>query len=245
MQRAAARGMVAASLGSWLVALPLACGGDDALERCAGDDPACVGDGLIEDAGVPDADASAPADGCGPHGRLDGLQCRCDPGFTQDGLGDAITCVAIPGCAGSNDEFEPNDEPALATRLPGPTTVEAYICPADGDWYVLPLEAGDTIRASAVFDGPAVDIDLYLFGPTSPSPVDASAGLESVERVEFTTPRAGSAGIYVRGYGIGEGDYELRIETVAGEVPPCAGPGGFCRTNADCCSNDCHINHCH
>jgi hypothetical protein len=30
-----------------------------------------------------------------------------------------------------------------------------------------------------------------------------------------------------------------------GPPPPCAAPGGFCRTNSDCCSNDCHADHCH
>jgi hypothetical protein len=133
----------------------------------------------------------------------------------------------------------------MATRLSGPGTIEAYACPATGDWYVLPLDAGDEIRGEVEFDGRAADIDLYLFGPTSADPVDISAGTRSRERVRFTTPRAGSAGIYVRVYGIGESAYRLRIEIEEGEVPECARPGGFCRVDADCCSNDCHINHCH
>lgn len=29
------------------------------------------------------------------------------------------------------------------------------------------------------------------------------------------------------------------------EEKTCAGPGGACVENADCCSNDCHFNHCH
>lgn len=225
----------------------LACGdADPGLSECGDGKPECVRDaGGIEDAGVADTGASEPADPCAPHGRLDGLRCRCDPGYTQDGVGGDITCVAIPECSGHDDDFEPNDEPARSTILTGASTIDAYICPADQDWYVLPVEAGDTIRASAVFDGPTVDIDLYLFGPTSANPVDVSAGTGSAEAVEHTTPRAGSAGVLVRGYGIGEGGYQLSIETVAGEPPPCARPGAFCRTNADCCSNDCHVGHCH
>ncbi|MBL8682259.1 MAG: hypothetical protein JNK05_24035 [Myxococcales bacterium] len=30
-----------------------------------------------------------------------------------------------------------------------------------------------------------------------------------------------------------------------GPPPPCAPAGEFCRTNSDCCSNDCHDDHCH
>jgi hypothetical protein len=29
------------------------------------------------------------------------------------------------------------------------------------------------------------------------------------------------------------------------EAPMCSGPGGPCVDNADCCSNDCHVVHCH
>lgn len=220
------------------------------LERCPEPGSSCPearGDAGTLDSGSPSGgvDASAPEDACGPHGVLEGPRCRCDPGYAQTGSGEGIFCTEIPACTRADDTYEPNDEPALATRLGGPGVVDAYVCPATGDWYVLSVEAGDTVLVEATFDGEAVDIDLYLFGPTSPDPVDASLGTGDLERVRFTTPRAGSAGIFVRVYGIGEGAYQLQIDVLEGEPPRCAPPGALCRVNADCCSSDCHIGHCH
>lgn len=38
-----------------------------------------------------------------------------------------------------------------------------------------------------------------------------------------------------------------QLGTLGACVEPqmCSGPGGPCSENADCCSNDCHVNHCH
>lgn len=182
---------------------------------------------------------------CGEHGQFDGDSCSCDSGFTQTGLGAERTCEEIPACMGLNDDFEPNDLPAQAT-MHSEVEGSLYACPADPDWFVFPVTAGDRVTAEVFFDGAAVDLDLFLFGPSSPDPrsfsVEASGDRESAS---FRARVDGTAGVLVMPYGIGQGSYSLTVDIEEGDAPICMGPGGFCRSSQDCCSGTCHVDHCH
>ncbi len=211
-------------------------------------DEGFIGDGLrcvVDEVTV----APPPQDGrpqCGSHGRFNGRFCECDPGYTQIGAGSERRCAEIPACVGPDDDHEPNDSPREATRwMPGRS--EHHSCPGNPDWYVLQLQAGDELTVTLRYDPSRMDIDLFLYGPGSPDPLDYSIGTSGAERASFVARSAGAAGIAVIPYGIGEGPYTMEVTVEAGEPPPptCARPGASCRVNADCCSGDCHFDHCH
>ncbi len=182
---------------------------------------------------------------CGAHGSFDGRTCQCDAGYTQTGLREARTCEAIPTCTGPDDNQEPNNLPAEAKTLPNPEG-GFYACPVDPDWYFITVKEGDKVKATITFAGDKVDLDLFLYGPSSRDPRALSLEENSnVETASFVAKGNGTAGILIQPYGIGEGSYQLKVEIEAGEVPMCNGPGGACSTNQDCCSGHCHVGHCH
>ena len=191
----------------------------------------------------PEPDPETPD--CGPHGTLEWGACQCEPGHTRTGQGLAQTCAPIPQCRGPNDAHEPNDEPSSATPW-ADVSGDLYACPAEADWFTFAVEAGDRIDVELRFDGAEVDLDLFLFGPSSRDPralaVESSGNLE---RSGFVALASGTAGALVAPYGVGEGAYAIDVRVEAGEVPECSGPGGFCRADADCCSRICHGTHCH
>lgn len=175
---------------------------------------------------------------------FDGRSCRCDPGYTQTGVGNDRSCVAIPACIGPDDAYEDNDDPDNAAAISSGSS-QQYGCPADADWYVIPLEAGDELSVLIEFDGSAVDLDLFLFGPDSSGPLDFSTGTGNEESARIVTRQAGTGGILVNPYGTGQGGYSMAVSVQGGEVPECSAPGGPCGVNGDCCSNSCHLGHCH
>ena len=255
-----------------LVALGLlvaACGGAEVDSTSNGDESPCGPNGhLHSGAGVsahcdcdpgytvvdgtcveaqstpPTPPASTDPD-CGPNGVFDGRICKCDPGYTQTGLRQTRTCVQVPACQGADDQYEPNDEPSQAstiTQFDGPL----YACPADADWFVLSVTAGDRVRVGLRFSGAEVDLDLYLYGPSAQGPRAFSLSSNSDSEVaEFVARADGAAGVLVVPYGIGEGTYQLTVKVDSGAPPMCLSPGEFCNGSADCCSAVCHQGHCH
>ena len=182
---------------------------------------------------------------CGTHGDFNGRACVCDAGYTQTGLAEGRTCEAIPPCQGTDDGYEPNDIPAKAVDL-ATVSGSLFACPADADWFVFPVTAGDLVTVELRFDGALVDLDLLLYGPSSRSPRALSLDIVgNSERAAFVARTDGTAGIYVQPYGLGEGAYELLVDVRPGEAPTCAAPGAFCTSAPDCCSGICHVGHCH
>jgi hypothetical protein len=225
------------------------CGPHGRLHRGPGVEPHChcddgyeVEEGRCVEVSVM-TDRSTPD--CGPNGVFDGRSCDCQAGYTQTGVGADRTCQAIPACLGANDPHEPNDEPATATPFPE-VTGPLYACPTEADWFTFGVTAGDRVEVEVRFDGEEVDLDLFLFGPSSSDPRALSIeAAGDMERASFVARQEGTAGALVLPYGIGEGAYEMELRIEEGEAPMCAGPGGFCRTPADCCSGICHGDHCH
>lgn len=254
-----------AARGPLLFALAAACGGTEPeptspanmrdcgphgeLHTSASGDSHCHCDpGYTERNGSCAASAPPPPPprlDCGPHGTYTGRACECDMGYTQAGLGDDRTCVALPACSMPNDRYEPNDLPSEGTmlsELSGP----AYACPGDNDWYLFPVTAGDEVTVELRFRGDDVDLDLLLYGPGSSQPQAWSlASSGDRESASFVAVADGTAGILVDPYGTGEGAYEVSVEVEAGAPPMCANPGELCRSALDCCSGNCHVGHCH
>lgn len=231
------------------------CGPNGVLHSGPGGDPHCdcdpgfsVVDGTCVEAAPPPAADPMPVStdpDCGSNGIFDGSSCRCDPGYTQVGLGELRTCAEIPACTSNDDAHEPNDLPGDAALL---SEVDGllYACPANPDWYIFPVTAGDRVSVLIQFDGARVDLDLVLYGPSSRNP--RALSLEAAGNTEaagFVVRADGTAGIYVVPYGTGQGGYELLVDVQSGEAPMCLGPGAFCSSSQDCCSNVCHIGHCH
>lgn len=232
------------------VAASSPCGPNGTLHVGPGVDPHCdCNDGYTVENGICVPRQSSPvvdqAPNCGPNGRFDGTSCSCDQGYTQTGLEADRRCERIPECQAPNDGFEPNDVPSQAVPW-SEVSGSLYACPADADWYIFPVTAGDTVSVELTFSGASVDLDLLLYGPSSRNyrAFSVSAG-GNREAASFVARADGTAGVWVMPYGTGEGAYDLRIDVQEGEPPMCVGPGAFCRQPADCCSNICHVGHCH
>ena len=182
---------------------------------------------------------------CGDYGTFNGRTCECIMGYTQIGTQENRSCVEIPLCQGLDDSFEPNNDPDRASSVL-PSSESLYACPADPDWFVFEVTSGDTVRAEVRFSGASVDLDLFLYGPSSRSPRAFSVGdTGNSETAMFTARADGTAGILVSPYGIGEGEYQITVTVEDGEPSMCSPPGAVCRVADDCCSGYCHLQHCH
>lgn len=188
-------------------------------------DPGFRADGLScvprADAGTPDAPPSdAPgatdastADGCGPHGEQHGDHCHCDPGYVElEGR-----CVEPPACVGPDDVREENDTAAAASAWAvGISATTLRSCPADEDWFAIPLEAGASIRVDVRFRHATADLDAYLFAPGADpahdAPIAASDSTDDDEHIDFTATAAGTYLLLVDGYDHRESPYELAID---------------------------------
>lgn len=227
------------------------CGPHGSLHSGPGSDPHChcergyeERDGTCVEA-TPVTPREPGMPDCGEHGHFDGQACDCHPGHTQTGLEDERTCEAIPACAGSDDPHEPNDRPEDATPSNGLGDA-LYACPANDDWYVFLVKAGDRVTVDLSFESNQLDLDLVLFAPNSSEPVAISDGLAGTEQVSFTMAEDGVARVLVTPYGIGQGPYDLSMDIEREmEAPMCAPPGGSCSQPSDCCSSHCHGGHCH
>ncbi len=212
--------------------------------RCACVEGYEVEDGQCVEEVIPGPDEPTGPE-CGENGAFDGRSCVCDQGYTQTGAGLARTCELVPACVGPNDVNEPNDAWAEATRF-GEMAGPLYACPAEEDWYTLNVESGDEVDVRIQFDGGEVDLDLFLFGPSSLKPrAFAVTASGNAEQAKFVARASGTAGIVVLTYGVGEGGYQMDVQVEEGNGPQCVGPWGACRAPADCCSGFCHIDHCH
>ncbi|MDX9720368.1 MAG: pre-peptidase C-terminal domain-containing protein [Myxococcota bacterium] len=92
------------------------------------------------------------------------------------------------------DAFESNDSPDSASSLSAGSYDELSVC-GDEDWYAINLEADQSLTVELLFEhGPSSDLDLYLYSPSSESPVAVSDG--SVDGEKATVPQT-EAGEYL------------------------------------------------
>ncbi len=196
---------------------------------------------------------------CGPNSSPVGFQgaesgCECDDGFEMSGG----TCVAVQN--GSSQQDPPDTSPnPPAEDLPRALPISCWrppgsLCdPRDGEG--CNVGAGETCDIAQTVEG---DLNLICLPGPNPQGLDescnpssgpfCSAGLNCVEPgvcKQFCCSDSDcSGGLSCRAFSAQVGS--LGVCEDGGDAPDqCAPPGGFCRTNPDCCSNNCHNGHCH
>lgn len=109
-----------------------------------------------------------------------------------------------PTCA--DDQFEPNDHPAIAIAAPddtGEMVQNLSICSGDEDWYVVNLGPGEELTAEIGGFVPPTDLELKLYAPMSTSattsPIKSSNGVSGREFVAWRARRAGDYLVRVHG----------------------------------------------
>lgn len=119
----------------------------------------------------------------------------------------------------SDDIFEPNDDPLSAPSSPadtGPLVDGLSICAGDQDFFRVPLELGETVRAEIGF-GSEADLELYLYepgrDPNNTAAVRSSVGVSSREFLAHRASVAGEHLLRVRGRDADQqSSYELRLD---------------------------------
>lgn len=118
--------------------------------------------------------------------------------------------------ASPHDNYEPNDSAAQATAIAYSTPYTASVSSITGndglDYYKLAMGAGDRVRIKLTVDAPWEMPSLYLLGPY----VDGGwqglpatlVGTNTVWTVDYTTPEARTAYLYVNG----EAHYTLQAD---------------------------------
>lgn len=120
-----------------------------------------------------------------------------------------LLITAEEGDVCADDAFEPNDGRAEAVELEG--AVDAKICPADPDWFVLrDVPAGAAVDLSLEFVPNLGDLDLDVFRPGEPEPLLSSENRTTQESITFPAPFGGDFFVRVRGLGTDTNEYTLR-----------------------------------
>lgn len=138
----------------------------------------------------------------------------------------SITCTTAPpsptsppptGCLDDSFENDDTSETATAVSLPF-TTAGLRSCPADDDWFVFALSAGDLVQIDAVFVNANGDIDIMLFDPAG-HVVGSSASATDNEHINYTAETSGNFSLVVflfeDALTVGN-DYSLQIMGPAG-----------------------------
>jgi hypothetical protein len=99
--------------------------------------------------------------------------------------------VTLASCV--DDSFEENDTESAAAPVAAGFFPSLVTCPADDDYYEIPLAVGDTIDVALVFGDAEGDIDLELIDPFG-TLVESSTTTTDDEAVSHV---ATSAGIYL------------------------------------------------
>ncbi len=189
--------------------------------RCEGapPPPLCAADGDCNPpATVCDVRSGACNPGCGVTGCAAGEACNAGSG----------RCEALPAqCA--PDALEENDSYAGGRAVTPGLLAGLTLCSGDDDYYVVQLGAGDTLSATATFDGAEGDLDLELLGLLGAT-VGRSAGTGSSETASYTAQVGGAFAVRTFLFadrGITPGvSYQVQI-TITPPTPPMCMPDLF------------------
>jgi hypothetical protein len=114
-----------------------------------------------------------------------------------------------------------NNEDARATPLNAGVFPALSICDGETDWYAVPIQAGQRLRARIDFDAGEGDLDLVAFYPDG---ANGEAVLRSTsvhnpfeEINERCLPAAGTAYLQVIGYNGASARYDLTVTTEPGD----------------------------
>ena len=156
------------------------------------------GDGTIE--GIEDCEGE----------ELNGANC-VDLGFD----GGHLTCndfchfdtLACEGCG--HDEFENNPDAENAARIEL-GIYELTLCRGEQDWFVIYINAGDTLAVGLDFIDNILDIDMALFD-IEQNMLDTSTGISNTEMVAFTSEVNKRVLIKIHGVGSTSSSYIMNI----------------------------------
>ena len=98
-----------------------------------------------------------------------------------------------------------------------PGVYDLEICQADDDWYVVDVEAGDTVSVRIDFTHAAGDLDLELFDGNTL--VGLSETIRNNEALTYVAPADTTIGIRVYGYQAAANTYTLDVSVTAGVAP--------------------------
>lgn len=122
----------------------------------------------------------------------------------------------------SDDSLEPNDvvwEPLLEDIPNVGVYNVANLILRDDDWFLIPLEEGESVTASIFFNGFSGDLNMQMFDLTNYVPpafptdlIDQSIGFGDQETITYTADAAKTVGLRVYGERGSTNIYNLSIE---------------------------------
>jgi hypothetical protein len=113
--------------------------------------------------------------------------------------------------------MEPNDTRATA-RPDWQPLMPLEICPGDEDWFLINLQAGQSVRAEMFFSNAVGDLDMAFFGPGG-AQLSSSTSVSDTELITWAAQFAGAYRLRVYGFNGATGPYDLALEVVDGPLP--------------------------
>lgn len=123
-----------------------------------------------------------------------------------------LTVTARPRASCADDSSEPNDTAGAATSVAVGTRTGLRVCPANDDWFKIPLRAGDALDASIAFTHTMGDLDLEVYRPDRTTLLGKSDGVADNESLSFrVVPDTGDYFVRVYGYMNAQNGYSLTL----------------------------------
>jgi hypothetical protein len=120
-----------------------------------------------------------------------------------------------PGDICMEDMYEPNDSPSQATTIVSDVPIEARICPANPDWFVIHNVPTKTrIDAQLSFTASLGQLDLELYGADAAAPILISNTTnQDLQEIVYDASTTSTASYYLRviGRGADQNVYTLRV----------------------------------
>ncbi|MEZ5246287.1 MAG: pre-peptidase C-terminal domain-containing protein [Acidimicrobiales bacterium] len=116
-----------------------------------------------------------------------------------------------------DDAFEVNNSQATATPLTDGVSVSAIACDIAGptaydvDWYSLPVQAGDTVTATAEFIHDGGDLTAILYDPSGLTQLGIGTSTTDNEVVASVAEEDGAYAVLVFGAGNEENEYTMTM----------------------------------
>ncbi|MFT5204091.1 MAG: hypothetical protein ACI9C1_003497, partial [Candidatus Aldehydirespiratoraceae bacterium] len=116
-----------------------------------------------------------------------------------------------------DDAYEENDSLATATALTNGVAVSAIACDIPGaglydvDWFALPVQAGDTVTATAEFTHAGGDLTTVLYEPSGTTQLSVGVSSTDDEVASTVAQEDGDYPVLVFGNGGQENEYDMTM----------------------------------
>lgn len=108
------------------------------------------------------------------------------------------------------DLYEPNDSQAQAAGYPN-ASLPGRICVDDQDWFVVPVLAGDNLRARIGFAHAQGDLDIALYDANGTLLLDSTSGSDD-EQIDYQSSTAQNLALRIFGFDGASNSYILGID---------------------------------